>query len=107
MIGPADICIEVVSKESVKRDYGMKFEEYEMSGVKEYWLIDPLRAMAQIYRLNDTGVYILQTLDADGDYRTPLLPQFALHVLTLWAEPLPDYVAVLRSVEAMLKKSAE
>ena len=29
MIGPADICIEVVSKESTARDYGDKFDEYE------------------------------------------------------------------------------
>ncbi|MEO8393884.1 MAG: Uma2 family endonuclease, partial [Chloroflexota bacterium] len=31
--GPADICIEVVSEESVERDHGDKFREYEQGGV--------------------------------------------------------------------------
>lgn len=41
MIGPADICIEIVSPESVTRDRGEKFSEYEQAGVTEYWIIDP------------------------------------------------------------------
>ena len=55
MIGPADICIEVVSPESVARDYGKKFEEYEKAGVGEYWLIDPLRQECRFHRLGDTA----------------------------------------------------
>lgn len=39
----ADIVGEIVSKESGKRDRGEKFEEYDASGVREYWLIDPRR----------------------------------------------------------------
>ena len=34
--GAADICIEVVSEESVERDYGVKFHEYERGGVPKY-----------------------------------------------------------------------
>ena len=39
--GPADLAVEIVSKESEERDRYKKFNEYEKSGVKEYWLIDP------------------------------------------------------------------
>jgi Uma2 family endonuclease len=41
--GPADLAVEVVSPGSVATDRGAKFDEYEQGGVREYWLIDPLR----------------------------------------------------------------
>lgn len=46
--GPADAAIEIVSSESVGRDRGEKFVEYERSGVREYWLIDPDRSWADV-----------------------------------------------------------
>lgn len=106
MNGPADICVEIVSPESVERDRGEKFSDYERGGVGEYWIIDPLRDEALLYRLNDEGVYIPQPTDAEGLYRTPLLPKFALHVPTLWQEPLPDPLAVVNAVQAMLNREA-
>lgn len=101
MIGPADICIEVVSPESVTRDYGDKLQEYEKAGVKEYWLFDPARRAALFYRLNGEGMYNLMGLD-DQHYHTPLLPGLAVHVPTLWQETLPDIVSIVETVRAML-----
>ncbi len=102
MDGPADICIEVVSLESVRRDHGEKFEEYELGGVGEYWILDPLRDETRFYRLNAEGRYIAVREDADGYYQSPLLPGFKLHVPTLWDEPLPGYGAIWETVKAML-----
>src|SRR5262245_42981402 len=39
--GPPDFAIEVVSPDSVDRDYELKREAYENAGVQEYWIIDP------------------------------------------------------------------
>ncbi len=102
MHGPADIVIEIVSTESVSRDYGEKFEEYEEGGVGEYWIIDPIRTQTYFYRRDENGIYRLILPDADGNYRTPLLPELVLHVPTLWQEPLPDYFAIGEAVRAML-----
>lgn len=101
MNGPADLCIEVVSPESVGRDYGDKFVEYEKAGVREYWIIDPIRQRAQFNRLDDTGVYAAASPDDTGYYHTPLLPKLALHVPALWQEPLPDLLAIVQTVQAM------
>src|SRR5437867_6114461 len=38
--GPADIVVEVISPDSVRRDRVTKLAEYEQAGVAEYWLID-------------------------------------------------------------------
>lgn len=103
MDGPADLCIEVVSEDSVDRDHGEKFKEYERGGVPEYWIIDPLRNESRLYRLNEAGRYIRQTEDAQGNYRTPTLPELVLHIPTLWQEQLPGPGAASEAVKAMLK----
>ncbi len=104
MIGPADICIEIVSEESITRDYGDKFEEYEKAGVAEYWIVDPLRQECRFLRLQPGGRYATVLLDQGGHYRTPLLPGLALHIPTLWQEPLPDFFAIGQTVQALLEQ---
>jgi Uma2 family endonuclease len=107
MIGPADICIEVVSPESVARDYGKKLEEYEQGGVGEYWIIDPARQMATFYRMQATRLYASVQPDADGFYRAPRLPKLALHVPTLWQDELPGFFAIGETVRGMLVDETE
>ncbi|MBI5960386.1 MAG: Uma2 family endonuclease [Chloroflexi bacterium] len=102
MIGPADLCIEVVSPESVERDYGQKFREYEAAGVREYWIIDPVRQRCDLNRLTDARVYAELEPDDSGHYHTPLLPRLALHVPTLWQDQLPSVSETLRAVQAMM-----
>jgi len=101
--GPADICIEVVSPDSLDRDRGDKFVEYEKGGVGEYWIFDPIHREALFYRLNAEGIYAPQQADADGNYSTPALPGFVLHVPTLWQKQLPGPIATAQAVQAMVK----
>lgn len=102
MVGAADICIEVVSPESATRDFGDKFIEYEKAGVREYWVIDPLRREAHFHRLQDSGLYARIQPDDAGHFHTPLLPRLALRVPTLWADPLPNPVETVAAVQAMV-----
>ena len=57
--GPADLVIEIVSDDSVARDFDEKFVEYQGCGIPEYWIIDPRdqRQRALFYQLNDGGEY--------------------------------------------------
>ncbi len=103
MDGPADICIEIVSPSNAAVDYGDKLEEYEQGGVGEYWLFDPPRRAAYFYRQQAAGGYLSITADADGSYRTPLLPRFALTVAMLWQDDLPGIVQSMAAVQAALK----
>jgi Uma2 family endonuclease len=102
MHGPADIVIEVASPGSVSIDYGEKFAEYEKGGVREYWLIDPIRNTCRFNRLTDKGVYGDSPVGEDGIYTTLLLPGLRLHIPTLWQETLPDLISVVQSVRDML-----
>ena len=85
--GPADLVVEIVSPESVGRDRGEKFYEYEQAGIPEYWLIDPLREQAEFYQLGAQGRYRLVTPE-EGTYRSVVVPGFCLRVAWLW-QPLP------------------
>lgn len=104
MRGPADICIEIVSPESVKRDYEQKFREYEKGGVPEYWILDYSEKKALFYVLDESQHYTLRHEDAEGNYSTARLPGFLLHVPTLWQEELPGPGAVLEAVKKVLEK---
>ncbi|MBI5928966.1 MAG: Uma2 family endonuclease, partial [Chloroflexi bacterium] len=101
MIGPADLCIEVVSAGNAADDYGDKFLEYEKGGVREYWIIDHRRRTSLFYQLDETGVYQNHPPDVDGYYQTPLLPKLNLHVPILWQDELPGYFAIGRAIQVM------
>jgi Uma2 family endonuclease len=105
MGGAADICIEVISPGTESTDYGDKFKEYEEGGVREYWIIDPIREECHFYRLTDKQLYKSQPINDDGYYISPLLPQFMLHVPTLWQEELPTIIEVVEAVKAMVEKA--
>lgn len=100
--GIPEICIEIVSPESGQRDHGEKFIEYEAGGVPEYWVLDPIRKDARFYRLNNDQVYIPQPLDLQGNYRTPALPDLAIHIPSLWEDDLPDAETMVSAIKHML-----
>ncbi|MAS35944.1 MAG: hypothetical protein CL610_18195 [Anaerolineaceae bacterium] len=103
MDGPADIAIEIVSPESVERDHGQKFVEYEKGGVREYWIIDPLRSEARFYQLDAEGIYRPQYDYTDDHYTTPLMPGLQIHVATLWATTLPGPAKISHIIQEMLQ----
>jgi len=96
--GPADLAIEIISPESVSRDRGEKYYEYEAGGVREYWLIDPLRQVAEFYRLDEGGRYGVVLAGREGVYRSEVVAGFWLRVEWLWQEPLPKTLDVLREL---------
>ncbi|MCS7198096.1 MAG: Uma2 family endonuclease [Candidatus Bipolaricaulota bacterium] len=96
--GPADVVIEIVSPESGPRDRGEKYYEYEAAGVREYWLIDPDRQHAEFYRLQQKR-YKLIPPDAQGIYRSEVIPGFWLNVNWLWQRPLPRFLEVLKALK--------
>jgi Uma2 family endonuclease len=101
--GAPDIVIEVVSKGSRHTDYSDKLNEYEMAGVKEYWLFDQKLQKPIFNRLDEDGKFYQHTLGRELLYRTPLLPNFVLDVSLLWQNPLPSALEVVEMVKDMLK----
>jgi Uma2 family endonuclease len=96
--GPADLVVEVISPGSRGTDRGDKFYEYEMGGVKEYWLIDPERQRAEFYRLQRDKQFHEMEIDGAGVFRSAILKGFWIQVEWLWQRPLPNVVRIQREL---------
>lgn len=51
--GAPDLIIEVVSPSSRKMDYSTKNTLYSDAGVREYWIVDPLKEFTTVYRYEE------------------------------------------------------
>ena len=49
-IGAPDWIIEIISPGSRQMDYYTKLFKYRTAGVKEYWIVDPVKDLVMVYR---------------------------------------------------------
>lgn len=84
--GPADLVIEIVSADSVRRDRFDKLREYARAGVREYWVLDPRpgKLRADFLQLDATGEYALIATEDDERYASAVLPGLWLRPAWLW-----------------------
>ena len=54
--GAPDFVVEVLSKSTKKKDSVVKLHKYMNAGVKEYWIIDPVRKVVIVYHF-ESDVY--------------------------------------------------
>jgi len=92
--GPVDLAVEIIGPDSRGRGRGEKYYEYEAGGVREYWLIDPLRRQTEFYQLDESGTYALIP-PVDGRYASRELP--GLWIETRWLWQPPTLLEVLRA----------
>jgi Uma2 family endonuclease len=95
--GAADLAVEIISPESVDRDRSDKFSEYQIAGVREYWLIDPDRKTAEFFELGADRRYYPVPL-CDGAFRSTVVPGFWMKPTWLWEDPMPSPIDVLRQL---------
>lgn len=96
--GPPDLTIEIVSPDSVARDWREKYQDYETAGVREYWVIDPMSERMEAYQLNETGQYQLITPAEDGLIYSVVLAGFFLNPNWLWQPSLPNPFDILKTL---------
>ncbi len=96
--GAPDLVIEVVSPDSVERDWRDKYADYQAAGVREYWIIDPAHQRVNAYQLAN-GAY--QRLpQAQGRIASGALTGFYLREEWLWGGELPGVDVVGKELEA-------
>lgn len=105
--GPADLIIEIISPESVGRDRGEKFYEYEEGGVPEFWLIDPLRKWTEFYQLSSEGHYKTVFAGQEGIYHSAMIQDFWLRVEWLWQDSLPHPLRALGEITGIDSETIE
>lgn len=98
--GPADLAVEIVSPESVERDYVKKRAQYEQFKVPEYWIVDEaVRRITALWLASD-GFY-RDVEPKDGTVHSRALPGFWLRPEWLWQQLRPNRPRILKQ---LLKK---
>jgi len=75
--GAPDLIVEIVSPDSVERDWREKYLEYQTAGVGEYWVVDLEYQRMAVYWLDEQGHYQAASVE-EGVYRSQVLPGFWL-----------------------------
>lgn len=84
--GPADLAVEIVSPDSVERDYEKKRNQYERFGISEYWIVDEELQKVTLLRLGAKGKY-REVKPHKGELRSAVLEGFWLRPEWLWQQP--------------------
>ncbi|MFY7733326.1 MAG: Uma2 family endonuclease [Bacteroidia bacterium] len=84
-IGAPDLIIEILSKGNNKKELQNKYEVYEESGVKEYWVIEPESQTMLVYTLVNGKYQPSKLLTLGDEIITPILPGFVLNLDEVFA----------------------
>lgn len=104
--GPPDLCIEVISRSTRRLDRGRKFVLYAEYGVKEYWIIDPLRDEVEFYE-NMNGEWRSIQPDEKQRLRSKALRGFWLKPEWVSVKNLPPVLATLQEILGEQKAASE
>jgi Uma2 family endonuclease len=109
--GVPDLIIEVISPESIRTDYVVKFSLYERAGVREYWMVEPRTRFVEIYTLStDSSEYVLEgQFSPSEQLYSFVLSDLALTVdsLFLAVEKEPAQTTELATKVEVLEKERE
>ena len=97
--GPPDLAVEIVSPDSIERDYEKKKKLYQDAGVREYWIIDEMDQRVLLLRLDKGGEY-KEVRPRKGMLTSRALPGFWLRPEWLWRSPRPQRPTVLAEILA-------
>lgn len=85
-----DLVVEILSPSTSRKDLHEKYELYERSGVKEYWVVEPSGRWVQQYTLGPDGRFAPEvTWEGTGTLESVVLPGFTLAIQELWATTGP------------------
>ena len=85
-VGAPDLIVEILSPGNNKKELQLKYDVYETSGVKEYWVVHPDERTLLIYTL-ESGKYRPSRLFTFGDeVKSQVLSGFVLDLDEVFGE---------------------
>lgn len=79
-IGAPDLVIEILSPGNTKKEMGIKFDLYEESGVREYWLAEPSEKVIYVYVLKEGKFIGLKPFTEEDEISPVLFPDLKFKV---------------------------
>lgn len=78
--GAPDLIVEILSPNNSKHNVHTKFNLYEESGVKEYWMVEPTERMVLVYTLQNNKYIGLKPFTEGEIIQSPLFPDMKIEV---------------------------
>lgn len=76
-LGAPDLVIEILSPGNSKKEVDNKFDLYQESGVREYWIVQPVDQNVFIFTLSDSGVFV-GLKPATEQLRSAIFPELSI-----------------------------
>ena len=84
--GAPDLIVEILSPGNTKREMREKYQVYEESGVREYWLVHPLDREVRVYVLNQDGKFTgLAPVIEDDLLHSTVFPELEIDLTLVFA----------------------
>lgn len=52
-VGVPDLVVEVLSPSTALKDKRVKLRTYRLSGIREYWIVDPTNQIVEVYKISE------------------------------------------------------
>lgn len=79
-----DLAIEVLSPSTAPMDRGKKMQMFARHSVSEYWIVDPIREVIEIYALVGDSYLLAQTVATTDQLRSALLPDLTFPTASIF-----------------------
>ncbi len=82
-----DLVVEILSKSTKSNDYGIKFKDYLTHNVTEYWIIDPIKKVIELYRINKNEYELILKSDT-GTLKSEIVKGFEIKINAIFDEKI-------------------
>jgi Uma2 family endonuclease len=73
-----DLCVEILSPSTEATGRGRKMQMFARYGVREYWVIDPVKETIEVHRLEAGSYLLVQRVSGEDKVESAVLPAAAL-----------------------------
>ncbi len=84
--GAPDLIIEITSPSTGKMDLTVKFDLYERSGVKEYWIVHPEEKTVMVFKLHQRKYGVPERYADTDKIAVPLLGELVVDLAEVFGE---------------------
>jgi Uma2 family endonuclease len=88
-MGTPTLVVEILSNSTRSKDMVTKLSTYRLSGVQEYWIIDPKQESIMIYGFTDYEIDWVKTFEKGANAASKVFSGLSVNVETLFSDLLP------------------
>lgn len=86
IVGAPDFIVEILSKSTAKTDKLVKFHRYQQAGVKEYWIVDPVHEIIDVYVLENNEYKHVGIFANDEKVKVSLFEDLSIDLKNIFRE---------------------